>query len=84
MEFNPGECQAVHITCSKSLVKFRYFIHNQGLESVNAAKYLGVTISKDLSWNTRINNITSTVNNNTRFCQRKCYHLNKDIKTMGA
>ena len=49
MEFNPGKCQVIHITRSKSLFKFRYFMHNQELESVYAAKYLGVTISKDLS-----------------------------------
>ena len=49
MEFNPGKCQVIHITRSKSLVKSRYFMHNQELESVDAAKYLGVTISKDLS-----------------------------------
>ena len=48
-EFNPGKCQVIHITRSKSPVKSRYFMHNQELESVDAAKYLGVTISKDLS-----------------------------------
>ena len=34
-------------------------MHNQELESVDAVKYLGVTISKDQSWSTHINNITS-------------------------
>ena len=67
MEFNPGKCQVIHITRSKSPVKSRYFMHNQELESVDAAKYLGVTISKDLSWNTHINNITSTANKTLGF-----------------
>ena len=49
MEFNPGKCQVIHITLSKSPVKSRYFMHKQELESVDAAKYQGVTISKDLS-----------------------------------
>ena len=60
MELNPGKCQVIHINRSKSLVESRYFMHNQELDFVDAAKYLGVTISKDLSWNTNINNITST------------------------
>ena len=82
MEFNPGKCQVIHITRSKSPVKSRYFIHNQELESVDAAKYLGVTISKDLSWNTHINNITSTANKTLGFVKRNVVTKNKDIKTM--
>ena len=70
MEFNPGKCQVIHITRSKSPVKSRYFMHNQEQESEDAAKYLGVTISKDLNWNTLINNITSTANNTLGFVKR--------------
>ena len=82
MEFNPGKCQVIHITRSKSLVKSRYFMHNQELESVDAAKYLGVTIGKDLSWNTHINNITSTANKTLGFVKTNVVAKNKDIKTM--
>ena len=82
MEFNPGKCQVIHITRSKSPVKSRYFMHNQELESVDAAKYLGVTISKDLSWNSHINNITSTANKTLGFVKRNVVTKNKDIKTM--
>ena len=82
MEFNPGKCQVIHITRSKSPVKSRYFMHNQELESVDAAKYLGVTISKGLSWNTHINNITSTANKTLGFVKRNVVTKNKDIKTM--
>ena len=82
MEFNPGKCQVIHITLSKSPVKSRYFMHNQELESVDAAKYLGVTISKDLSWNTHINNIISTANKTLGFVKRNVVTKNKDIKTM--
>ena len=82
MEFNPGKCQVIHITHSKSLVKSRYFMHNQELEYVDAAKYLGVAISKDLSWNTHINNITSTASETLGFVKRNVVTKNKDIKTM--
>ena len=57
-------------------------MHNQELEAVDAAKYVGVTISKDLSWNTHINNITSTANKTLGFIKRKDVTKNKDIKTM--
>ena len=82
MELNPGKCQVIHIIRSKSPVKSRYFMHNQELESVDAAKYLGVTISKDMSWNTHIKHITSTANKTLGFVKRNVVTKNKDIKTM--
>ena len=57
-------------------------MHNQELESVDAVKYLGVTISKDLSWNTLINDITSTAYRTLGFVKRNVVTKNKDIKTM--
>ena len=50
MEFNPSKCQALHITKFKPL-NTQYTLHGQVLESTNTAKYLGVTLSKDLSRN---------------------------------
>ena len=83
MDFKPGKCQVIHITCSKSPVKCRYFMHNQELESVDAARYLGVTISKDLSWNTHINNIICTANKTLGFVIRNVVTKNKKYQNHG-
>ena len=59
MEFNPSKSQVLHITWAKKHIETNYSMHGQILESVNAAKYLGVTISKNLSWNSHIENKSS-------------------------
>ena len=82
MEFNPNKCQVLHITRSKKPVMSGYFMRNQKLESVDAAKYLGVSISKDLSLNTHISNITTSANRTLGFVRRNVLTKNKDIKTM--
>ena len=62
MNFNPAKCQVLHVTRFKTPIPSKYFLHNTELESVPAAKYLGVTISEDLSWGNHINNITKKAN----------------------
>jgi hypothetical protein len=46
----------------RKTIKQDYTIHNHILEVVEESKYLGVTISKDLTWKARINNITNKAN----------------------
>ena len=50
--------------------------------SVDTAKYLGMNISRDLSWNTRINNITASANRILGFVKRNVQAKNKDIRTL--
>ena len=50
MQFNPSKCQVLHITRKVKPLNTKYILHNVELESASAAKYLGVTISNDLSW----------------------------------
>ena len=54
MEFNQGKCQVLH-TRSKQPLEIQYSLHRQVLEAIDDAEYLGVTIPKDLNWNTHIN-----------------------------
>ena len=64
MSFNSSKCQALYVTRRKTPIPSRYFLHNIELESVSAAKYLGVTISKNLSWGNHINNSTKKMQTN--------------------
>ena len=49
MEFNPSKCQVFRITRSRQPLLSQYILHDQVLEAVDSAKYLGVTISQDLN-----------------------------------
>ena len=55
MTFSPSKSQVLHITLSQP-IQTKYLLHDIQLESVSAAKYLRVTISDDLTWNTGIDN----------------------------
>ena len=58
----------------KSRVMFQYILYNHILEEVPSAKYLGITISNDMSWNKHINQTSSKAN-------RKLGFLRRNIKT---
>ena len=49
MSFNPSKCQVLHVTRLKTPIPSKYSLHNKELESVSAAKYLGVTIDRKKS-----------------------------------
>ena len=64
-----------------------YFLHGQALKNVKSAKFLGLTITKDLKWNTQIDNITSKANKTLGFVKRndRTRHKNQGIPdTCGA
>lgn len=82
MEFNPSKCQVLHINRSKQPIHSRYTLHGQTLESVDSAKYLGVHISKDLTWNTHVSNITSNAYKTLGFIKRNVNTANQSVREL--
>ena len=70
MEFHPGKCKSLTITNKTKPIRSTYHIHNQNLENVTNAKYLGVTINKNLKWNTHVDSICKKAIQKQRFLQR--------------
>ena len=70
MEFNPSKCQVLHISRARQPIHSQYTLHGEILESVDSARYLGVSISKDLTWNSHIKDIASKANQTLGFIKR--------------
>ena len=52
MEFNPGKCTAIRVMPKKTKLarKTSYVIHNKMLETSNTSRYIGVSITHNLTW----------------------------------
>jgi hypothetical protein len=82
MQFHPEKCISLSVTRSQTPFHASYILKGHTLESVTAAKYLGITISKDMNWDTHINNITSKANKIIGFLRRNLPIQNTETKTL--
>ena len=74
MRFNASKCLIMQVHRSHSMLQHYYTLCNKVLSCVDAAKYLGVTISSELSWSSHISSISSRDNVSLGFLRRnlKC------------
>ena len=82
MEFNPSKCQVLHITRSKQPLNTQYSLHGQVRVATYTAKYLGLTIAKDLSWNNHISSVTAKANRTLGFVKRNVKTKNEKVKEL--
>ena len=71
MRFQPAKCNIMQLT-RKRIKKINavYSLEGTVLETVDNIKYLGVTISKDLKWNTHVSNFCTKANRALDFLRR--------------
>ena len=81
MEFHPKKCKVLSVTNKTKPLKTSYKIHNETLESVDSAKYLGVEIHKKLKWKVHVANICKKSNQIINFLQRNLRGCTRSIKT---
>ena len=55
-------------------------LEGTALENVESIKYLGVTITNDLKWNTHISNVCTKANRTLGFLRRNLYFCPPDVK----
>ena len=69
MKFNVAKCHSMKVTrhLSGKQIQFNYSLHQQILEEVQSAKYLGtcITINDSLDWGQHISEITSKTTTRT-------------------
>ena len=82
MEFHPKKCQVLHVTNRRQPIKFKYSIHDQTLENVETAKYLGVNLHNKLCWNNHIKQITKKANTTRSFLQRNMHQCPRPTKVL--
>ena len=81
MRFQPVKCNMMQLT--KKLthkIKASYTLEGTVLENVERVKYIGVTITSDLKWNTHIINVCTKANRTLGFLRRNMYSCPQDVK----
>merc|ERR1712237_166162 len=73
MRFNPSKCNIMHIH-RVNLSTRQYTLCSEVLQSVTSAKYLGISISQDLSWKKHIDTIAARANTTLHFIHRNLKH----------
>ena len=61
-------------------IQASYTLEGTVLENVKSIKYLGVTITSDLKWNSHIRNVCSKANRTLGFLRRNLFSCPQDVK----
>ena len=77
MRFQPVKCNMMQLTKKHNKIDASYTLESTGLENVESIKYLGVTITSDLKWNSHIRIVCSRANRTLGFLRRNLFSCPK-------
>ena len=81
MRFQPVKCNMMQLTRKHSnKIQASYTLEGAVLENVDSIKYLRVTITNDLRWNTHISNICTKANRTLGFLWRTLFSCPQNVK----
>ena len=83
MRFQPVKCNMMQLTRKRiKKIHASYTLEGNDLVNVESIKYLGVTITSDLRWNTHVHvsNVCIKANRTLGFLRRKLYSCPKEVK----
>ena len=77
-----GKCISIpKNACVKHVKHYNYTLGDSTLQETDSHPYLGVCITKDLTWNKHIHQITASANHTLAFVRRNLHSYPKNIKT---
>lgn len=82
MAFNPTKCTVIRVTSGKSkpILNTQYQLHGHTLEIEDASKYLGVTLTSNLSWDRHVDNVVAKGNRTLGFIRRNLKDCPKPVR----
>ena len=80
MKFNVSKCSIMSLTKSRSPANFNYTMNYETIPRVKIQKYLGVTITSDLTWSNHISNICTKANKTLGLLRRTLHPCSADVK----
>ena len=81
MRFQPVKCDMMQLTRKRiKKIHASYTLEGTDLENVESIKYLGVTITSDLRWNTHVSNVCTKANRTLGFLKRNFYSCPQEVK----
>ena len=82
MRFQPKKCNVMQLSKKKTTINKTYTLEGTPLVKLDAIKYLGVTITKDLKWDQHINNICVKANKTLGLLKRNLSSCPQNVKAL--
>lgn len=82
MSLNINKCKCMRFCCSRSYSPPSYFINSVPLDLTEQYKYLGVTLTSNLSWSLHIHNIVAAANRNLGYIRRNFTAFPPNLKLL--
>ena len=81
MGYEISTSQMQHDAADKNIkIQASYTLEGTVLENVESIKYLGITITSDLKWNTHITNVCTKANRTLGSLRRNLFSCPQDVK----
>ena len=81
MRFQPVKCNMMQLTRNRiKKIHASYTLEGTDLENAESIKYLEVTITNDLRWNTHVSNVCTKANRTLGFLRRNLYSCPQEVK----
>ena len=80
IRFQPVKCNMMQLTNKHNKIQASYTLEGTVLENVDSIKYLGVTITSYLKWNSHIRKLCSKANRTLGFLRRNLFSCPQDVK----